>query len=126
MQEGAEEGMCRLQESAWSPPLRSKSRAKHFPSAWICCCSGFCSHLVGRILLTSSAEEAQVGRVALNLICCRWPELRGLKGEKEPTAETWAHAGTERGPSVPGQGSWLREISGEPELAPGLGRKQRG
>lgn len=38
--------------------------------AWISCCSSFCSHVVGLILLTPSAEEAQAGRVALNFICC--------------------------------------------------------
>lgn len=42
-----------------------------------------------------------------------------------PAAGTWAHSGTGRGPSVPGQDSRLREISGGSKLAPGLGRKQQ-
>lgn len=66
----AAEGTHRLQGWGRSPPPRSKSSAEHIPAAWICCCSSFCSHKVGRTLLTSSNEEAQAAKVTLNLSCC--------------------------------------------------------
>lgn len=118
-------GRCRRgaggPEQGRSPPPSSKMGAEHCLGVWICCCSSFCSLVVGHSLLVPLAEEAQAGRVTLNLTCCPWLELRGLKGGKEPTVEKWTHAGIELGPSAPSQAPDL--VVGVPAHVRGVGTR---